>query len=355
MAEPYTISAGYSGPLLYDPSVDPEPIIVDVFGLDRVQILDPPPVFPEALRRQPVPFRFTLTASMRSWTTVRSNLAAGVYKWTYVEGALNDYADPVPDLTWNRGFPGGYSGGDPLKGPTSRPWIRSGGNIVETFWFPGFNDPGYPSAEIAQAFTSGKSIVFNHIGGRLDIAYDYDDSVGPAQGAAVFEFIEVPLPPGDGFWAVVYSSLPERSNWPVIPATDVKADHPTLTKLKPGVHHLRFYYINLERKYRWQDYWIWVWRTPPRLGSTDHVQFTPVTRDQLRKQRTTMFDGFQYMPWEIHPTRPPKPPGDKVGDPLIERGYREQPHPTAGNSFERPRTRGNLPKDPEQLGDAEKF
>lgn len=358
MAEPYTISPGYSGPVAYDPLVAAEPVVVDVFGKDTFQITEAPPQFPDSLRDPPIPFTFELTALMREWSLVRSDLKAGTYKWTYLSGALNTYVDPVPVLSWNQGFPGVYSGGSPLHGPTNRPWIRSGGNQTETFWFPApaFDLPGYPTAELAESFSAGTNLVFEHEGGDLEIAYDYDDTLGPPQGSIVFEFVRVPIPPGDGFWAVVFSSLPDHVDWPVIPDDQSKKEQPILKNVKAGVHLVRFYRIGLDRRYTWQDYWIWVWKTPPRLGGSASVEFTPTSRDRLRRRRFADYGGTtEYLPWEISPVRGALAPGNKVSEPLLNRQYLIQPHPTAGNSIERPRTKGNLPKEPEQLGDGEAF
>lgn len=355
MANPYTLLPGYSGPFLYDATQVVEPVIADVFARSSIKITKSPTTFPATLRSTIVPITVTLDTEHKGWKRIRNNLKAGLYRWTYISGAITEYVNPVPILGWNQGYPGEYSGGNPLIGPTAKPWLRSNADPKETFWFTGFDFPGYPTADIAESFFAKKSMLFEHVGGPLDIAYDSNELVGPAQGSIVFTITEVPLPEGDGFWAVVYSSLPIKSEWPTIAEDQRKKEFPVITNLKPGVHLVTFNTINYARTYTRQEYWIWVWKTQPRNGPTDSIMYSAVSRDKLRAERYSTLGAKKLLPWETMPNKPAKSGGNKVGTPLINRAKLMQPHKTSGVDTERPTTDGHLPVTPEKLGSGEEF
>jgi hypothetical protein len=258
-------------------------------------------------------------------------------------------------LPWNQGYPGPYSGGNPAQGPTARVWIRCGQDIEHSYWFPGFDYEGYPSAEIAEGFTKDRELTFYHPGGDLDISYDPDSTLGPAQGAITFQFVNVPLPAGSGFWERIWSSLPNVVDWPSMDEGEKTVEFPTIRNLSPGVHHFRFYNITPQREYRWQDYWFWVWKTQPREAKFDAVTFTPISRDQLRSARFASLPGVaEKLPWEIYPVREAKVvSGDRA--PFKTREKLMQPPKTAGNYPERPVTGGGAPVEPEDLGSSEQF
>lgn len=350
MSAAYTTQPAWSGPFYYNFLNPNEDIVVDVFGKSSMRISQSPVIYPEGLREEnQAEYEFTLLPSMTSWTTVVMNAIPGTYRVFYVSGAVSHLPDPVPFYEWNRGYVAPLTS-DPLRVFTQRPWLKSGSNVA---MLNGFRDDGYPTYSIAEAECRLVTTDFVHHGGNIEVFYDVPPGT-QGFGSIAYRMRRLPYFDGKCFWQVVYSSLPNREDWPEIEPGMEQAEYPHVRNIKPGVHLLEFVVQDVDDTIQTQRYWIWVWKTPPRYATADYVKFTPLSQDAHRPLRVATY-GHERLPWDVFPLRLPKIAPDRFGVPEDTRVYLEQLPKISGNQSGIPGTQGHLPREPRQLGSTESF
>lgn len=270
----HTNKKAYSGPLSLRVDCLP-PIDVDIFGLADFtlqlrsgrQLLSSQPVEGNELS-----YDVEVDCSEPAYQVLVEDAPAGMYRIIYTGGAFNCF-NGEPGF-FNYGLSTQFSGQDYNDLPSYRLWLRLNEDPEQMYYFddPVFTSPGYSSQSAAENVAIGLGYTFYHPGGKIEAIVDdeanfFGDNIGTIQlhiDNVVCQGMDNPTPgPRSGFWDVIWSSLGDKADWPVLQSSI--AAFPTVGNIKPGVHVVRYQLDIVDPGCPWyQDLIVRAWNMPPR-------------------------------------------------------------------------------------------
>jgi len=204
-----------------------------------------------------------VTNASQAAQVIAKNLPAGLYQFAYNSGALFDGVNSL----WN------YYGGTVFGGHLGGLWFQSGDDqpyyvIPE----PYFRPAGYVSSAAAAAAMAGYKFIFLHTGGDLIMLTDYPVS-GANSGALNFTITNYAAPYfGNGEWIIADTTMA-----PLPEIGDPLAFAPEVSGLSHGSLRLRYILDSGDRKQRFQDFLLRVYR---REDSTIEQGFPAIPPQQ---------------------------------------------------------------------------
>lgn len=359
----YTNMRAYSGPLSLRrdalPSVD-----IDLFGLSDFQLRAPADRTKFLSLQQNGDFLsfddLEVNSELPGYQQLVANAPAGLYRVIYVDGAINLFNNESDKF--NFALDTQFGNQDYKDLPSYRIWIRVAENNEQMYYFgePAFRNPGYLNATDAKNAAIGTGFVFYHPGGKIEAIIDdefhfFGDNDGIVKlyiDNAVCQGPGQPTPgPRAGFWDVIWSSLPDKANWPGM--WNPYDALPRIGNIQQGVHILRYQLNVVDEGCPWyQDIYIRAWRMPPRGSPMAFID--PNNQDIPNDFRYAMENIHLPDQVSLFPVKPAKPiqPG-KFQNPMTRRPVHQQPK-YSGNQPERPES-PNVNEHPKSLGPNEKF
>ncbi len=349
----HTNRRAYSGPLSLRvdcyPSID-----VDIFGLSEFMLRHSGKSKLLSVPQQgnAQSFDVSVNCENQGYQELVADAPAGMYRAIYTGGSFNCF-NGEPGF-FNYGINTQFSGQDFNDLPSYRLWLRLNEDPNQLYYFddPVFRTAGYATASDAENASLGEGFTFYHPGGKIEgIADDeiefFADNIGTIQlhiDNAVCQGYNQSTPgPRTGFWDVIWSSLPNKADWPVMDAPT--AAYPTIGNIKPGVHILRYQLDLVDPGCPWyQDIYIRAWNMPPRQSPMAFID--EFNKDIPQPYQYVMTGPALPAQPSLFPVKPTK---------LIQASKFQNPAPRGGSkTHQLPKYSGNDPERPESPNNYDK-